>query len=218
MRFLLYLRAISLHYGYMVRMITGAVYGMVPFLMIFFFGICAFADAFESISTVLHIKGDIELTAADPDATFYEKYIKAYILTWQRSFLVALGEFDPNLEFYREIDWFVFFIFCIFNMIVLLNLLISIIGEIYGKYSAIRDATSFKEKVFMMSLMQDSVFGWFVKSKPDPTQLILVAKVIDKGETTQQEEMSEQISLLRDEMVQVKDDLMQAIKDNKAAA
>ena len=55
MRFLLYLRAISLNYGYMVRMITGAVYGMVPFLMIFFFGICAFADAFESISSVLHI-------------------------------------------------------------------------------------------------------------------------------------------------------------------
>ena len=45
---------------------------------------------------------------------------------------MALGEFDPNLEFYREIDWLVFCIFTIFNITVLLNLLISIIGEIYG--------------------------------------------------------------------------------------
>ena len=51
--------------------------------------------------------------------------------------LVALGEFDDNLEFYREIDWFVFCMFTIFNITVLLNLLISIIGEIYQKYSAI---------------------------------------------------------------------------------
>ena len=143
MRFLLYLRAVSLNYGYMVRMITGAVSGMVPFLMIFFFGICAFADAFESINSVLFLQGNITLPGADAEASFYKKYLQNYIHVWQRTYLVALGEFDPNLEFYREIDWLVFCMFTIFNITVLLNLLISIIGEIYQKYSAIRDATSF---------------------------------------------------------------------------
>ena len=83
MRFLLYLRAVSLNYGYMVRMIIGAVSGMVPFLMIFFFGICAFADAFESINSVLHLQGNITLPAADAEASFYDKYFQNYIHVWQ---------------------------------------------------------------------------------------------------------------------------------------
>ena len=82
MRLLLYLRAVSLNYGYMVRMISGVSSGMVPFLLIFFFGVCAFADAFESISSVLHLNGDIELPAGDPDAIFYVKYLQNYIIVW----------------------------------------------------------------------------------------------------------------------------------------
>ena len=54
---------------------------------------------------------------------------------WQKSFLVSLGEFDPNLEYYREQDWIVFLLCCIFNIIVLLNLLIAIISETFTKIS-----------------------------------------------------------------------------------
>jgi hypothetical protein len=39
-----------------------------------------------------------------------------------------LGDFDPNVEFYEENDWVVFFLCTIFNIILLLNLLIAIIS------------------------------------------------------------------------------------------
>ena len=77
---------------------------------------------------------------------------------------MALGEFDDNMENYREIDWLVFFLACIFNIIVLLNLLISILSDTFARFSAIKNSTAFKEKVYMMTLMQDSIFGKFVKS------------------------------------------------------
>ena len=213
MRFLLYLRAVSLNYGYMVRMITGTVRDMVPFLMIFFFGVCAFADAFESITFVQHLNGNLELPSEIEGANFYQMYFQQYVITWQRSFLVALGTFPENLDSFREMDWLVFLICCIFNIIVLLNLLISIISETYTRYSDVKDSTSFKEKVFMMSLMQDSVFGWFVKSKSDPTELIFAAKVIEKIDRDSKV-LSEQISLLREELAennqQIRDEIAQS--------
>ena len=48
---------------------------MISFMLIFFLGVFAFADAFESIYFVMSIKGDIELNHADPDADFYQKYL-----------------------------------------------------------------------------------------------------------------------------------------------
>ena len=91
--------------------------------------------------------------------------------------MVTLGEFDPNLEFYREVDWFVFFICIFFNIVVLFNLLIAIISETYTRISEEKAAFSYKEKVFMMSLLQDGIFG-YMKKPSNPLELIFVAQVI----------------------------------------
>ena len=78
---------------------------------------------------------------------------------------MALGEFDTdNLELYREIDWFIFFLCCIFNIILLLNLLIAIISETYTNVSMVKVATTYREKTIQIKHMQDSIFGYFSRN------------------------------------------------------
>ena len=100
--------------------------------------------------------------------TIYEKYLQEYTNALKISFLTALGQFDPKLEVYGESDWIIFILCCIFNIIVLLNLLIAIISETYTEISERKDLTGYKEKVLQIGFMQDSVFG-LLKSSPDPT-------------------------------------------------
>ena len=70
--------------------------------------------------------------------------------------MVALGNFDMDaVGNYREIDWLVFLICCIFNIIVMLNLLIAIISETFERISADQVANGYKEKAKQISMMQD---------------------------------------------------------------
>ena len=50
------------------------------------------------------------------------------------------------MEFYNESNWLVFFLCCIFNIILLLNLLIAIISETFARIAESAVANSFKEK------------------------------------------------------------------------
>ena len=96
---------------------------------------------------------------------------------WQNSFLIALGEFDENLEFYREIDWLVFLICCFFNMIVMLNLLIAIISETFANIAAEQVNNTYKEKARQVSIIQDTLLGLF-KKQPNPNELCFIAKTM----------------------------------------
>lgn len=58
-----------------------------------------------------------------------------------------MGEFPGNLEFYSESDWLVFFIAVIFNIILLFNILIAIMGDTYAAIASSSVANSYKEKV-----------------------------------------------------------------------
>ena len=99
-----------------------------------------------------------------------------------------MGEFEDNMEFYRESDWLVFFICCIFNIILLLNLLIAIISETYETISTAAVANSYKEKALQMEEMQDSIFGFFrrFRAQLDSNELLFVAKVQTSDELQQE--------------------------------
>ena len=189
-RFMLYLRTVTV-FSWIVRMIQECVKDMLTFLVVLLIGVIAFADAFESIERILYLTGAICEGEDDPaeckqeqeellsmDGTWYENYASSYVKNWQKSFLTALGEFDDNLDKYREIDWLVFLLCAIFNIILLLNLLIAIISETYARVSDSRVEAGFKEKVYQMSLMQDSIYG-FKKDVSDPNEIIFVAKVLE---------------------------------------
>ena len=94
-------------------------------------------------------------TVIDPDASLYKRYFKTYIVAWQSSYLTSLGEFSGSLENYDEIDWIVFFLATIINIILLLNLLIAIVSETFAAINESTEQTSYKEKAHQMVNMQD---------------------------------------------------------------
>ena len=63
------------------------------------------------------------------------------------SYLTSLGEFDESLGSYKEIDWFVFLLCSLFNIILLLNLLIAVISETFATVAGSAKETGYKEKV-----------------------------------------------------------------------
>lgn len=128
-------------------MIIACLVDMTIFMIVFFIGVFAFADALISVDQVLVLNGSIEAAEIPENASNYEKYIQGYVRAWQGAFVLSIGEFPGNLEFYRESDWLVFFIACIFNIILLLNLLIAIISETFAEVASNAVANSFKEKV-----------------------------------------------------------------------
>ena len=146
-RMLLYLRNTTDTYGWMVRVLTETVIDIFPFLIIYFIGVFAFADAFESIEQLLVIQRRVEPVSHMPyqedGENFYVKYFSTYVRAIQTSFLTSLGEHNPNLDKYREIDWLVFFISVFMNIIILMNLLIAIISETYTRISLKQDQTSY---------------------------------------------------------------------------
>ena len=134
-RFLLYMRTVNM-FNWLVTLIVASVVDMVTFIVVLTIGIMAFADAFLSIESVLVIQEKITVPPVDSDADFYELYFSRFVAAWQRSFMTALGDFDENLDLYREGDWLVFLICCFFNVIVMLNLLIAIISETFAIINA----------------------------------------------------------------------------------
>ena len=131
-RFLLYLRTRK-RFSWLIRMITECVKDMFYFLIIFFIGVVAFADAFLSIDAKISIKAGTE-TESEEDQDFYEKYLYEYVEAVKYSFFAALGNIDLELN-YDNVDWLIIVFLCIFNIIVLLNLLIAIISETFSNIS-----------------------------------------------------------------------------------
>ena len=136
--------------------------------------------------------------------------MQGYVIAWQKSFLVALGEFDENLAFYREEDWLVFLLCCLFNIIVLLNLLIAIISETYTRIADLKTQNSYKEKAVQISMMQDMLLGQFKKTE-DPNELVFIAKVIN-SEDIHEDDMTDKIDDLRTELHEVRDELKYLMK------
>ena len=113
---------------------------MAVFLIVFFISVLLYADAFKSINQIMQIKGTIEAVEVAADATFYQKYVSQYVKDWQKSFFASIAEFDPlGLDDWDANGFFVFTTCCIFNIIVMLNLLISIVNANFEEVAGAKD-------------------------------------------------------------------------------
>lgn len=118
---------------------------------------------------------------------------------------MALGDFAIDLDNYREQDYFVFFICCIFNIILLFNLLIAIISKTFEDVSEAQIQMGYKEKVKQIKSLQDSLYG-FKKAIYNPMELLFVVSVISGDEEkeldvpTQLGELSKKIDTMKDEL------------------
>ena len=130
-RFILFLGTLD-KFAVLTRLIIQSFSDMGPFLVIFFLGVFAFADAFLSVDKIMFMNGKKEQALVGNDADIYDLYLVDYVTAIKNSFLTAFGGFDEQLLDYRNADWLVFLMCVMFNVIVLLNLLIAIVSQTFA--------------------------------------------------------------------------------------
>lgn len=95
---------------YLITLVTEVINDMKAFLMLWFYSIFAFCFIFLALN--FNSKNDFEEE-------------------WQSSFMINLG--DYNTEEFRRLSWMFFVLAALVNPVIMLNLLISIIGDTYDK-------------------------------------------------------------------------------------
>jgi len=135
LKFLYYLRIFEATSS-LIRMIMQVIYDIRHFLMVLLLTIIAFGDSFKTLSN-----GNPTMYVDDG---FFGSFFYVYRM--------CLGDFNTEFGTVQvSLGWFMFFLCSMFNMIIMLNLLISIIGESYGKISENLKAAAYQEKAGMIA-------------------------------------------------------------------
>ena len=114
--------------SYLIRMVVGVISDMRYFLFILFITILAFGDSFLSISL-----GNVADSKDENgnDLRFVNNFFESLLFTYR----IILGDFDTNSVGNVAVPLvLMFFVLCtLMNMIIMLNLLISIISHSFRK-------------------------------------------------------------------------------------
>ena len=134
---------VNRNFAYLIRMINIVIIDMFPFFVVFTILLLAFADAFYSESSIS--------CDDNPDG---ENCFDSFFVAVVHSYTTALGEFD-TFEEWGFVAWSLFFICTVFNLIVMLNLLIAIIGATYEKVKSTWELYAWKELVSVIADVRD---------------------------------------------------------------
>lgn len=113
---------------------------LTPFVLLFLILIFAFADAFYTISGSLVHDAELNPSILEQDET--DPYSARFITTWydslKYSYFNAQGEFDTdkykNLSGHKNVlAWIVFLASTFVNFVIILNLLIAVVNDMYLK-------------------------------------------------------------------------------------
>ena len=155
-------------------MIGMVITDMSPFLVVLSVLLIAFADAFFSESS-----NSCEPPYEDPHCLkhFYDAIILSYV--------TALGEFETHEE-WSHMAWVLFLICTLFNLVVMLNLLIAIIGDTYSRVSNTKELYATKELCSVIADIRD--FDLFARNKPKPCYYLFTA-LYEEAESTADKDM-----------------------------
>ena len=154
-------------------------------------------------------QSELELeSSADGKSTYrnaFEKLTKQYLNQLQDTYLLTLGEFSPYEDnFSKEFQffWLFFIIATILNLTIMLNLLIALIGETYGRVDSQKIEYRYKEKAIQIRSLQ-RIIGKCVMKDENKQQLLFFAKKYDKqdeGEVDTMEELNSQVNSIKEEI------------------
>jgi hypothetical protein len=133
LKFLIFLRIFE-YTGHLIYMLSEVFKGLVPFIIVTIISITGFADAFHSISR-----------------TYNEPLADSYLGAFKYSILLTLGEFDVDVL--DELGWILFLAAATFNLIILLNLVIAIISEVFATLYPTKLPSFYKERVSLIADM-----------------------------------------------------------------
>ena len=209
--------------SYLIRSIGEVIYGMRAFLFTLFVAIAAFTDAFYSLDYTIAPQPEGEQEQADArlleevkddeDQSAFMKWFNSfglkYISKVESTYLLTNGEFplDSDVANYDSFGWFIFLLATIFNLIIMLNLLITIISEDFASVIGTRDETMFRERVISITQLQRTI-GWCVRQKKsNSAKLMFLATElkIDEIKTN-----VEHIEVMNDTVKEIRGEIQQA--------
>lgn len=139
---LLYFLRIFESTGYLISMIIEVINDMGTFFLILAITIIAFGDSMLLVNL-----------ANSPDNRFIDEQNGRFVGGVTFAYLIALGDWDTG-NFGASATWVVwilFFLNTIFNLVVMFNLLISIIGDTFGRVTGNAENAGYKDKASMVS-------------------------------------------------------------------
>ena len=198
-RFIFYLRSIA-SMSYLVRMLVEVIRDMLAFAVVLIVSIVGMAEAFLSIKEIAKLEaleaagaapaaaelavdaGTIDLTQDGVASYIDDENLLNYVQTLQETYLLTLGEFEFfAMEKDQQFMWLFFIIGTIFTLTIMLNLLIAVIGETFGRVTEEKIEFSYKEKAVQMKTLHRITKGC-IRRDEKKQQLLFFAKRLDKGE------------------------------------
>lgn len=144
---LLYFLRINKHTGYLIRMIIKVIFRIRTFLSVLLITVVAIADAFVSIVEDEHYN-EAEEGIYGFISHRLEKFLKALA---QSYFIILGGDKFVVKEGFELLSTVLTIFTTLFVMIVMLNLLISIISDIYGKVQENMINESYQERASIIA-------------------------------------------------------------------
>ena len=156
-RFLLYLQSTQTM-SFVISMILACATEMTAFLLLLFIGILAFADGIKSIRQILYTGGTLDrVVNLETEPKGFIEFMSTYFGEWHNAmrttYYISIGDFDADeMNQYSFWAWPVFFWCTIFNIIILLNLLIAIVNDIFNRVMTKRLENRYKLMCSQISL------------------------------------------------------------------
>ena len=154
------------YFSWIIGLIVNSLIAISVFIIVFIAGVTAFADAFNAISQGNFIDqwNEGKVRYEDIDNSFKTNF-EQWLDYWQISFKASLGDFPDdwgNPKYFHYYDWLVFLFACIFLIILMLNLLISIITMAQDDYTQNQTQTTYKERAIMVRQKGFSILSKFL--------------------------------------------------------
>ena len=118
-------------------------------MLVVLIGVLAFSDAFQSINQIAYMKAATEVASGDEDfveppfdkdmevegfGTFWDKYLGEYVTILKSSFIGSgIGFEGEGIALWTDPQWLLYLAAILFNAIVLMNLLLALVGEVFGE-------------------------------------------------------------------------------------
>ena len=118
-------------------------------MLVVLIGVLAFSDAFQSINQIAYMKAATEVASGDEDfveppfdkdmevegfGTFWDKYLGEYVTILKSSFIGSVIGFEgEGIALWTDPQWLLYLAAILFNAIVLMNLLLALVGEVFGE-------------------------------------------------------------------------------------
>jgi hypothetical protein len=158
---------------YMVRLLSEVIKDMKVFFIILFYSTLAFTFIFY---------------LRNPDNLSFSEFLTI-------SYRLDLGDFDA--DYTEAFDWVIFFLATVINPLIMLNLLISIMGDTYGKVQETNDIANFQELTEMIIEIEKLMF-W---KKGNSQQFYMQSCDYLKGNETEKDKVNERIKALRTQLL-----------------